>query len=170
MTKSVFIFFILIVAIGVTGWALFLKSGGDTDMEVLTASESPMAEEETTQDVNEDAEVKTHEAGFKFQDLQVGDGDEIQPGQNAVVHYTGWLEDGTKFDSSLDRGEPFVFTVGAGQVIQGWDLGVAGMKVGGTRRLTLPPALAYGDRGAGGLIPPNATLVFQVQLLDIAQQ
>ena len=166
MTKSVFIFFILIIAIGVTGWALYLKGGGETDMEVLTASESPMPEEET-QELNNAAEVMTHEAGFQYQDLQVGDGVEIQSGQSAVVHYTGWLEDGTKFDSSLDRGEPAVFPIGVGAVIKGWDLGVVGMKVGGTRRLTLPPELAYGDRGTGGVIPPGATLVFQIQLLDV---
>lgn len=89
------------------------------------------------------------------------------PGELVRVHYTGWLEDGTKFDSSVDRNEPFEFPLGAGYVIQGWDRGVAGMKVGGVRRLFIPSQLAYGDRGAGSVIPPNATLIFEIQLLGV---
>ncbi len=107
-------------------------------------------------------------------DLNAGTGAEAKPRQTVNVHYTGWLYDehapdhkGTKFDSSKDRGEPFSFRLGAGEVIPGWDTGVAGMKVGGARRLTIPPALAYGPRGAGGVIPPNATLVFDVELLGV---
>ncbi|HNH36189.1 MAG TPA: FKBP-type peptidyl-prolyl cis-trans isomerase, partial [Rhodocyclaceae bacterium] len=94
-------------------------------------------------------------------------GDEATAGKRVSVHYTGWLTDGRKFDSSKDRNDPFEFPLGAGHVIAGWDQGVAGMKVGGTRRLTIPPQLGYGARGAGGVIPPNATLVFEVELLAV---
>ena len=101
-----------------------------------------------------------------MQDLVVGSGAEAVAGKRVSVHYTGTLTDGSKFDSSLDRGKPFQFTLGAGQVIKGWDQGVAGMKVGGKRKLTIPPDLGYGARGAGGVIPPNATLVFEVELIS----
>lgn len=109
----------------------------------------------------------TTASGLKYEDLKVGDGTEAKTGDRVQVHYTGWLENGTKFDSSVDRGQPFAFPLGAGRVIRGWDEGVAGMKVGGKRKLTIPPALGYGERGAGGIIPPNATLVFEVELLQV---
>ena len=105
--------------------------------------------------------------GLTYTDDQVGTGAEATSGKTVSVHYTGWLTDGTKFDSSKDRGDPFEFPLGAGHVIKGWDEGVQGMKVGGTRKLTIPPALGYGARGAGGVIPPNATLVFEVELLGV---
>lgn len=105
--------------------------------------------------------------GLKYQDLKVGDGTIAESGASVSVHYTGWLTDGTKFDSSVDRGTPFSFRLGAGQVIRGWDEGVKGMRVGGKRKLTIPPDLGYGAEGAGGVIPPNATLVFDVELLGV---
>lgn len=100
-------------------------------------------------------------------DIIVGDGAEATAGQTVNVHYTGWLTNGTKFDSSKDRGIPFSFPLGAGHVIKGWDVGVAGMKIGGKRKLTIPSTMGYGARGAGGVIPPNAVLVFEVELLGL---
>jgi len=111
--------------------------------------------------------MPTTPSGLTYQDLAEGSGAEAQKGAQVSVHYTGWLMDGTKFDSSKDRNEPFDFPLGAGHVIKGWDEGVAGMKVGGKRKLTIPPSLGYGARGAGGVIPPNATLVFEVELLGV---
>jgi FKBP-type peptidyl-prolyl cis-trans isomerase FkpA len=110
----------------------------------------------------------TTPSGLIIDELVVGAGAEAAAGQQVTVHYTGWLTNGTKFDSSKDRGDPFIFPLGAGRVIKGWDEGVQGMKIGGKRKLTIPPALGYGARGAGGVIPPNATLVFEVELLGLA--
>ena len=107
------------------------------------------------------------DSGLVIEELTVGSGDEACAGQHVTVHYTGWLTDGTKFDSSRDRGDPFDFPLGRRHVIAGWDEGVQGMKVGGSRRLTIPSDLGYGPRGAGGVIPPNATLLFEVELLAI---
>jgi len=113
----------------------------------------------------------TTPSGLQITDSKVGTGAQPKTGQTCVMHYTGWLyEDGAKgakFDSSVDRGQPFEFAIGLGQVIRGWDEGVASMKVGGKRTLIIPPQLGYGTRGAGGVIPPNATLIFDVELLDV---
>jgi FKBP-type peptidyl-prolyl cis-trans isomerase FkpA len=109
----------------------------------------------------------TTASGLIIEDVTIGEGDVASAGQNVTVHYTGLLTDGTKFDSSKDRDDPFEFPLGGGRVIKGWDEGVQGMKVGGVRKLTIPPALGYGARGAGGVIPPNATLVFEVELLGV---
>jgi FKBP-type peptidyl-prolyl cis-trans isomerase len=109
----------------------------------------------------------TMPSGLKYTDQVVGTGDVAVAGKTASVHYTGWLDNGKKFDSSVDRGQPFSFPLGAGRVIKGWDEGVQGMKVGGKRKLTIPSELGYGSRGAGGVIPPNATLIFDVELLGV---
>jgi FKBP-type peptidyl-prolyl cis-trans isomerase len=115
--------------------------------------------------------MTTTATGLQYDDTQTGDGQTATAGLTCVMHYTGWLwvndAKGVKFDSSLDRGKPFSFALGKGQVIKGWDEGVAGMKIGGARTLLIPPALGYGARGAGGVIPPNATLLFEVQLLEL---
>ena len=110
----------------------------------------------------------TTPSGLTIEELVVGSGAAAASGQKVSVHYTGWLTSGAKFDSSKDRGDPFIFPLGKGHVIKGWDEGVQGMKVGGKRKLTIPPALGYGARGAGGVIPPNATLVFEVELLAVS--
>ena len=119
-----------------------------------TAEETPAAQAEEV-------------TGLEIEDVVIGEGAEAVPGSAVSVHYTGWLTDETKFDSSVDRGQPFQFTLGQGMVIKGWDEGVAGMKVGGKRRLTIPPEMGYGDQGAGGVIPPGATLIFEVELLGV---
>ncbi|WP_119153120.1 FKBP-type peptidyl-prolyl cis-trans isomerase [Caldimonas tepidiphila] len=115
--------------------------------------------------------MTTTPSGLQYEDTVPGTGPEAQAGQHVTVHYTGWLYEsgvqGAKFDSSKDRRQPFDFPLGAGMVIRGWDEGVQGMKVGGTRRLVIPPQLGYGARGAGGVIPPNATLLFEVELLSV---
>ena len=118
--------------------------------------------------------MTTTPSGLTYEDTVSGSGEEASAGQRVKVHYTGWLYDptasnnrGKKFDSSKDRGQPFGFSLGAGEVIRGWDEGVQGMKVGGTRVLTIPADLGYGERGAGGVIPPNATLVFEVDLISV---
>jgi FKBP-type peptidyl-prolyl cis-trans isomerase FkpA len=118
-----------------------------------------------------DSRMQTTPSGLQYEDTVTGSGAEARAGQDVTVHYTGWLyengEAGAKFDSSKDRNDPFGFSLGAGMVIRGWDEGVQGMKVGGTRRLVIPPQLGYGARGAGGAIPPNATLLFEVELLGV---
>lgn len=136
---------------------------GIVGLVLLTTGRPIMAQGEQT---GSTAEITTA-SGLKYVDVVVGTGREAATGNLATVHYTGWLTNGKKFDSSVDRRDPFSFPIGAGQVIRGWDEGVAGMKVGGKRKLTIPPELGYGARGAGGVIPPNATLVFDVELLEV---
>lgn len=118
-------------------------------------------------DMESNAQEVKMPSGLKYVDRVVGTGDEAVAGKTVNVHYTGWLENGKQFDSSVDRGQPFSFPLGAGRVIKGWDEGVQGMKVGGKRKLTIPSDLGYGSRGAGGVIPPNATLIFDVELLGV---
>jgi peptidylprolyl isomerase len=136
-----------------------------TSTVLLLAGLSPTAIGQTT------GSQMTTASGLKVTDTKAGTGDSPKSGQTCVMHYTGWLYKdgvkGAKFDSSLDRGRPFEFKIGVGQVIRGWDEGVASMKVGGKRTLIIPPELGYGARGAGGVIPPNATLLFEVELIDV---
>lgn len=128
---------------------------------LVDPQQNPMTSNES------EPQLVTTPSGLQYKEITVGTGAMPQTGQNVVVHYTGRLTDGTKFDSSLDRNQPFSFRIGAGQVIKGWDEGLSTMRVGGKRQLTIPPNLGYGARGAGGVIPPNATLVFDVELLRI---
>jgi peptidylprolyl isomerase len=127
-------------------------------------AQSPITQETIT--MNLDNAIITP-SGLKYIDIEVGTGDSPTTGQTVKVHYTGTLTDGKKFDSSVDRGQPFSFKIGVGQVIKGWDEGVATMKVGGKRTLIIPPDLGYGERGAGGVIPGNATLLFDIELLGV---
>lgn len=141
---------------------------------ILTAACGGEAETERGEEMTEgpppvEGDTVTTSSGLQYIVIEEGEGASPEPGQRARVHYTGWLTNGQKFDSSRDRGEPFVFPVGVGRVIPGWDEGVASMRVGGVWRLIVPPELAYGQRGAGNVIPPGATLVFDVELLGIAE-
>ncbi|HSA61200.1 MAG TPA: FKBP-type peptidyl-prolyl cis-trans isomerase [Nitrospiraceae bacterium] len=121
----------------------------------------------STSEKNANADEVTTPSGLKYSDQVIGSGPVAVAGKTVSVHYTGWLTNGQKFDSSVDRGQPFSFPLGAGRVIKGWDEGVQGMKVGGKRKLTIPSELGYGTRGAGGVIPPNSILVFDVELLGV---
>jgi peptidylprolyl isomerase len=148
---------------------LVVATAGQTNTTKQTTTKKPA----TTARPNTNAPTKVTGEGTKtpdglqYWDLKAGTGPTAMRGQKVNVHYTGWLTTGKKFDSSVDAGKPFSFTLGAGEVIKGWDEGVAGMKVGGKRQLRIPPDLAYGPRGAAGVIPPNATLIFDVQLLGV---
>lgn len=144
-------------------FCLFIGACKATNEEVVDKTN------ESIQSTDEGDKVNTTDSGLEYVDTVVGNGDSPKQGDKVVVHYTGTLEDGTKFDSSVDRGTPFEFTIGVGQVIRGWDEGVMSMQVGGKRTLTIPADLAYGDRGAGSVIPPNATLVFDVELIEIKE-
>lgn len=132
-----------------------------------TPAAVPPAPQAAPQSAPAAAGAVTTASGLQYIDEVVGTGAQPQPGQTVSVHYTGYLDNGTKFDSSVDRGQPLQFPLGAGKVIRGWDEGIATMKVGGKRRLIVPPNLAYGDRGAGGVIPPNARLTFEVELVAV---
>ena len=146
-------------------WAVLTMTAANAQNDNVTATNA------TAKPTTVEGEPTKTASGLEYWDIKAGAGDTAIKGQQVRVHYTGWLTDGKKFDSSLDRGEPFVFPLGAGRVIKGWDEGVAGMKVGGKRQLRIPPELGYGARGAGGgLIPANATLIFDVELLGVSKQ
>lgn len=147
-----------IVALGAVAYFAFIVNQPSREKSVAdTTSQNTQQKKELPQATE-----------LKIEDIKVGDGPEVKSGDTVKIHYTGTLTDGTKFDSSLDRGTPFVTKIGVGQVIEGWDKGVVGMKVGGVRKLTIPPSMGYGDQQAGE-IPPNSTLIFQVELLGIEQ-
>ena len=134
----------------------------------LLAAAALQAQGDNSSPTKVEGKGKSTSSGLQYWDLKEGTGATASAGKSVSVHYTGWLaSNGKKFDSSVDRGQPFMFQLGAGQVIKGWDEGVSGMKVGGKRQLRIPPELGYGARGAGGVIPPNATLIFDVELLAI---
>jgi len=150
---------IIVIAILILGGAAFL---------VYMSSQNKQSENNpSAAGLPDTSNLTTTASGLQYKDVTVGNGTEAKQGDTVSVHYTGWLTDGTKFDSSVDRGQPFNFPLGTGRVIAGWDEGVAGMKVGGKRKLVIPSDLGYGARGAGSVIPPNATLVFEVELLGI---
>jgi len=161
MSKRLVLSMILAAAL-VGALALTGCNTADQTPAATTPAETPVAEAPAAQTGTPTAEVTE----LKVEDIKVGTGAEAKPGDTVSVHYTGWLADGTKFDSSKDSGQPFEFQLGQGMVIKGWDVGVAGMKVGGVRRLTIPADMGYGPQGSGP-IPPNATLVFEVELLAV---
>lgn len=170
MTKTILVFTIIIIFAGIAVW-LFISKSKNANAPIESASPSnsvnasPTVSTTASPAANKIIEL---EGGLKIQDLILGSGQEAVNGQMITVNYVGTLADGKKFDSSYDRGQPFQFVLGAGQVIRGWELGVAGMKVGGKRKLIIPPVLGYGDRNIGnGLIPPNSTLIFEVELLGV---
>ena len=157
MKRQVGLVFILVT---ILGFAFGCGSSDKPSSTGATSTSSPMK-------VN--GAPTTTASGLQYWDIVVGTGATAAPGNTVKVHYSGFLTSGQKFDSSRDRGEPFLFPLGAGQVIKGWDEGVAGMKVGGQRQLRIPPQLGYGAAGAGGAIPPNATLIFDVELLEVGK-
>ena len=157
-----------LTAVALTGTACTSGSqNASSNSTTESASSQTTAPSETTQPSTTPSEAAPAAGELKITDKVVGKGATAKAGDTVTVDYTGWLMDGTKFDSSIDRKQPFTFPLGGGQVIPGWDKGVQGMKVGGTRILVIPPDLAYGDQGAGGVIPPGATLKFEVKLLKV---
>jgi FKBP-type peptidyl-prolyl cis-trans isomerase FkpA len=136
-------------------------------MAMLSCAVSKDTSSGVTQNTSISQGTSQRDSQLRIEDLSIGTGPEAKVGDRISVHYTGWLADGAKFDSSRDRNEPFEFILGQGNVIEGWDKGVVGMKVGGKRKLVIPPQMAYGERGAGGIIPPNAVLTFEVELLAV---
>lgn len=156
MSKKAFWGILIVLVLGLI-YVLFFSGNKNDNTKVEINSENK----------NMDTNQATDSGKLIIEDIKVGEGREAKSGDTVIMHYSGTLTDGTKFDSSYDRNEPFTTQIGVGQVIKGWDEGVPGMKIGGKRKLTIPSELGYGASGAGGVIPPNATLVFEVELLDI---
>ena len=171
MEKNILLIIIAIIAI-VGFYFLFQNSqNNENEEQEINSSENNEQQEANSEAENKEEnkkEVKNENQKLEIEILKEGTGEEAKNNNKVTVHYTGTLENGTKFDSSLDRGKPFVFTLGVGQVIKGWDQGVLGMKIGEKRKLTIPSELGYGSRGAGS-IPPNSTLIFEVELLEIGK-
>ncbi len=188
MVKNFFIFAFAMVLIGATGWLMYDRqqsNAGKTAASIgiaaglVTPTPSSKAGDIALQDVRNiigssdesrsegSLPVRELEGGMRVQDIVVGAGEEAKAGMAVAVDYTGTLEDGTKFDSSVDRGKSFQFVLGGGMVIRGWDVGIVGMRVGGKRKLAIPPAMGYGAQGSGTVIPPNASLYFDVELLAV---
>jgi len=157
---------LVLVIVVLAGAAFLFAQTKKTDNAAPAATPSPAAAKRNGPD-DISGKPKSTPSGVQYWDTKVGTGKEATAGRKVSVHYTGWLTNGKKFDSSRDRDEPFDFVLGAHQVITGWDEGVAGMKVGGKRQLRIPPAAGYGKNGAGNVIPPNAVLIFDVELLDV---
>ncbi len=174
MSKNIAPLLIVLVVIFVGGMGIFLLSNQKTQDSDINLNPTPLPTNgiistpmpQATSGANMD-NIKTTQDGLKIQDITVGSGQEVKSGDSVTVHYLGTLENGTKFDSSYDRNTPFTTQIGVGQVIKGWDEGIVGMKVGGKRKLIIPPDLGYGQQGAGGSIPPNSTLIFEVELLGV---
>lgn len=162
MSRNTIIILVIILIIAVAA-IYFLMTKNNTESQTSTASLSTANQNQQTQQASANFDVQ----GMKIEILQQGSGEGARSGEKVTVNYVGTLQDGVKFDSSIDRGTPFQFTLGQNSVIQGWELGVLGMKAGEKRKLTIPSELAYGPAGAGGIIPPNATLIFEIDMLEI---
>lgn len=156
-TKPIIISTVSLIVVAVGMWLALTKYPADNNLSALSADKNQEQQNSNNFEIQ----------GMKIEILKSGEGDVAKPGDIVTVNYVGTLENGTKFDSSIDRGQPFQFVLGTNSVIQGWELGVRGMKAGEKRKLTIPPELAYGESGAGGVIPPNAILIFEVDLISI---